>query len=288
MSSTAPTEFLPFPKLPPELRDMVWDEALPTLDLQRFNAEIAPHPDTPKSCKSKDLVLCLTPHEDFVQLTSGFVGLLSACRESRRAAITKIKCHLPINYIARDADGLVAVRFAKVPFNPDGHLCISGLGSALQDAKEGFGARGMDLSSYSSPYSLPRDIQCATFPAIKNLTITLDMSSKFEGFFLFLLAHGFIRWDHSVFHIMAKRMTKLDTVALVDECWMNERHRIDAKDFEWLHKPAPVVRPRGDDDDESTTVKIPWEKLFREFKSGSTRFTALKEFRAGPVDARAS
>lgn len=288
MSSTAPTDFLSFPKLPPELREMVWDGALPSLDLQRFNAEIALHPDFPKSKKSEDLVLCLTPHDDFVQLTSGYVGLLGACRESRWAASARIKCNLPINYIARDADGLVAVRFARVPFNPDGHLCISGLGSALQDAKEGFGARGMDLSLYSPRPSLPQDMQCATFPEIKNLTITLDMSSRFEGYFLFLLAYGCIRWDHSVFDIIAKRMTKLDTVALVDECWMNERHHIDAKDFEWLHKPAPVVRRRGDDDDESTTVKIPWRQLFREFKSSSTRFTALKEFRAGPVDARAS
>ncbi|KAK7703468.1 hypothetical protein SLS64_009138 [Diaporthe eres] len=132
MTSIAPTEFPSFTVLPPELREIVWDEALPTLDIQRFNAEVAPHPKFPKSNKSEDLVLCLNPHDDFIQLTSGYVGLLGACRESRWAAVAKTKAFLPINYVARDTDGSSAVRFARVPFNPDGHLCIGSLGPVLR------------------------------------------------------------------------------------------------------------------------------------------------------------
>lgn len=288
MSSTAPAEFLFFPQLPPELREMVWNEALPNLDMQRFNAEIASHSDSPKSNKPEDLVLCLTPNDDFVQLTSGYVGLLGACRESRWAAIAGIKCYLPINYIARDTDGSVAVRFAKVPFNPDGNVCISGLGLAFHNAAEGNGARGTNLPSSYLPHALGEGIQCVTFPGIKNLTITLNMPGDFESIHFLLMG-----WNKCVFDNMVKRMNKLETVAMVDEDRMNERHQIEAKDFEWLHNPMRVVRPREDDDgwdygqDEPSTVEIPWQQLFHDFAYKVDIFKALMEFRAGRIAAAA-
>lgn len=287
MASTTPTEFPSFPKLPPELREMVWDEAfqIPTLDIQRFNAEIALHPDSPKmSCEARDLVLCLNPNDDFVQLTSGLVGLLRACRESRWAASANIKGYLPINYIARDIGDSFVVRFARVPFNPDGRLCISGLGPAFNNATKGYGARGILLPSYYYPHGLTGTIQCPTFSEIKNLTITLDMPGDFEHLHLFLLG-----WNDRLFDNMAKRMHKLETVALVDEGVLNERHHIDVKEFEGLHKPAPVVRTRGENNgDKPSTAKVPWQQLYDDFTSNLFRFNALKEFRAGPVDARAS
>lgn len=283
MSFTAPTEFLSFPKLPFELRQMVWDEILPTLDLQRFNAEIAPNPKSANSNKSEDLVLCLTPNEDFVQLTSGYMALLGACRESRWAAIAKIKCYLPINYIARDANGTLAVRSARVPFNPAGHFCISGLGPAFNDAAEGYGARGMELQAFHWSNNLAANIQCVTFNEIRNVIISLDSARDFESKYLFMRG-----WDDRAFDDMVKRMIKLETVALVDEGVLNERHEIQPRDFEWLHKPALVVHPSEDNDgwdyelDEPSSIRIPWLKLYSDFKSSLSTFSALKQFRAGP------
>lgn len=288
MSSTAPTEFLSFPQLPLELREMVWDEALPTLDLQRFNAEIAPHPDCSKSNNPEDLVLCLTPNDDFVQLTSGYVGLLGACRESRRAAIVRIKGYLPIHYVAREADGSVAVRFAKVPYNPDGNFCISGLGPAFTAAADGYGARGMKLKALHWPQPLMETIQCASFPEVKNLSITLDLPADFESTYLFLLGK-----DDPSFADMLKSMTKLETVALVDEGWMNEWHRIDAKYREWLYNPYPVFRGRIGDNgvvyelDEDSTVHVRWRRLFEGFMARRDRFHALRQSRAGQMAAGA-
>lgn len=282
MSFTAPTEFLSFPKLPFELRQMVWDEVLPTLDLQRFNAEIAPNPNYPNSKKSEDLVLCLTPNQDLVQLTSGYLGLLGACHESRWAAVSKIKCYLTINCITRDANGTLAVRSARVPFNPDGHLCISGLGPAFDDAAEGYGARGVELQASHWSKTLAENIQCVTFSEIRNLTISLDSPRNFES--KYQLMRG---WDDRVFDIMAKRMINLETVALVDEGVLNERHQIPPKDFEWLHKPALVVRPSEDNDgwdyelDEPSGVRVPWLKLYSDFKSSLGTFNAIKQLRAG-------
>lgn len=283
MNSPTPTEFLYFPQLPVELREMIWDEALPTLDLQRFNAEIAPHPDSPESTKSEDLMLCLTPNDDFVQLTSGYVGLLGACRESRWAAMAKIKGYLPINYIARTADDAVAIRSAKVPYNPDGHLCISGLGPAFIAAAEGHGARGMKkLQKRHWPQPLSEGIQCVTFPEIRNLTITLTMPEDFESVHLFLLG-----WDDRVFGNMVQRMPKVETVALVDEGVLNERRHIDAEEFEGLHRPVRVVRHRGDDDsldddaDGLSNLEVPWRRIYTDYINRLSLFNAVKQFRAG-------
>lgn len=261
---------------------MVWDEVLPTLNLQRFNAEIAPNPNFPHSKKSEHLVLCLTPNQDFVQLTSGYLGLLGACRESRRAVITKIKCYLPINYITRDANSTLAVRSARVPFNPYGHLCISGLGPAVESATEGYGARGMELQASHWPKALATNIQCITFTEIRNLTISLDSPRDSESKYLFMRG-----WDDRVFDIMAQRMFKLETVSLVDEGVLNGRHQIPPKDFEWLHKPAPVVHPSEDNDgwdyelDEPPKVQVPWLKLYSDFKFSLGTFNAIKQFTFG-------
>jgi hypothetical protein len=278
INSTTPTEFLSFSKLPIELRQMVWNEALPTLDMQRFRAEIAPHPNSLPSNKSEDLVLCLTPHDDFVQLTSGYRGLLGACRESQWAVTDKIKYYLPINYIASHGNNSVAVRSARVPFNPDGQLCISGLRPALHNASDGFGARDMDLPAPYWPEDLAEEIQCTTLAGIKHLTIALDPPRISECSRMFMLG-----WCHRAFDILAKRMGQLETVALIDEGVLNERH---PKDFRWLHTPMPVVRPSEDGDgwdydlDEPSTIKIPWMKLYYEFKSSLSTFLAIKKLRA--------
>lgn len=279
MNSTTPTEFHRFPELPAELREMVWEEAMPgPLDLQRFNAEIAPHPDHRGSNRPDGLVLCLTPHDDFIWLTSGHRGLLGACRESRWIAAAKIKFYLPINYLARDANGSFAVRFAKVPFNPDGRLCISGLSPALHDAEEGRGARGMELQASHQARDLTRDIQCAAFPEVKNLTICLRWPKGYDKIHLFMLG-----WDERAFDRMAKKMDKLETVALADEGVLDDRHHMGTEDLERLHAPAPVTR--GDDCwddelDEPADVEIPWSTLYRNFVSSICGFNALKQLRA--------
>lgn len=267
INSTTPTEFFSFSTLPVELRQMVWNEALPILDIQRFTVEIAYHPDSPHSDEAGNLVLCLTPHEDFVQLTKGHLGLLGACYESRMAAIAKIPCNLPINYIALDGDGGPVVRFARVPFNPDGQLCISGLGVASFNASCGRGARGMDLRTSDLPQYLAAEIQCVTIPEIKNLTIALDPPMVYVRLSRFMR-----NFNKPIVDNLAMRMDKLQTVALIDEGVLNERHGICPNDFDWLHKRAPVVRPSDDDDgwnyefDEQSIVGIPWLKLYEKLK----------------------
>ncbi|KAJ0121994.1 hypothetical protein J7T55_002505 [Diaporthe amygdali] len=281
MSSITPTEFLYFPKLPVELRRMVWDQALPaTLDFQRFNAEIAHHPNCVKSNKSESLVLCLTPHDDFVHITSGYRGLLGACKESNTIASVEVPFHLPINYLAPDANGSLIVRFASVPFNPDGQLCISGLGPALHAASEGDGARGMDLRWSYWPDNLAEDIKCASFPKIKNLTIALDSAKDSESEWRFLRG-----WDDRAFHKMALRMINLETVALVDEEALDLRQKIDAETFNSMHKPAPVVRPSEDDDgwnhdlDEPSAVRIPWVKLYADLQFDFATFKFINRYK---------
>lgn len=251
MASDTPTDFLLFPRLPPELRQMVWDEALPTLGLQRFKAEIKPHPDSTikwpadpfsrrgnRKAKSflinipKNFVLCLTPNDDFVQLTSGYRGLLGACHESRRAATARIKCHLSIYYTARNADGSFTARPARVPFNPDGHICISDLFLTFDI-----------LRSYGACGRLAEAIQCPAFHEMKNLVISVNWPED-----AYKLARFTRKWTDRVFDIMARRMNKLETVALVEERVLKDRHPLDAKGFVSLRRPR-VIRAREEGGD---------------------------------------
>ncbi|KAI3393419.1 hypothetical protein diail_4287 [Diaporthe ilicicola] len=280
MHSITSAEFLPFSKLPVELRRMIWDEAvLAPMEYQRFNAEIARHPDLNTSNKAQSLVLCLTPHDEFIQLTSTHRGLLGACHESRAIASESVIHELPINYLAPDGRGSFAVRFARVPFNPDGRVCISGLGPAFDAAGDGHGARSMNLRWACPREYLAEAMQCATIPEVKNLTIALDPARDLESKRLFMLG-----WDGVAFNNLALRMPKLETVALVDEGVLGERGHMDAEDFSWMHKPARVVRPAEDDDgwdyemDEPSAVKIPWLQLWNDFRRAMSTYEAIKLF----------
>ncbi|KAL1877960.1 hypothetical protein Daus18300_002314 [Diaporthe australafricana] len=282
MNSINPTEFSSFLKLPLELRMMIWVEALPTrLDYQRFKAEIARHPDSIDGRRPDSFVLCLSPHEDFLQLTSGLRGLLGACRESHAIASQNITHVLPINYLAPDGKGSFDVRFARVPFNADGQLCISGLGPAFHAAAEEDGARGMDLRWSCDSDILAEGIQCVTLPEVKHLTITRDPARDFESKRRFMLG-----WDDCAFNNLAVRMANLEEVALIDEGVLSERQHIDAETFNWMHQPATVVRPGEDDDgwdyeiDEPSAVKIPWMKLYDHFKSSLNTFEAINQFKS--------
>lgn len=275
MDSGTPTEFLLFPDLPPELRQMVWDEALPTLGLQRFKAEIKPHPDSTIKCPAKpfsgrgnltkffrdnspkNFVLCLTPNDDFVQLTSGYRGLLGACHESRGAAMARIKCHLSIYYTARNADGSFTARSARVPFNPDGHICISDLVLSFDIPKSyGDGARE----------HLAEFIQCPALNEMKNLVISVNLPRDSHKFVKFML-----NWPYSAFENMARRMNKLETVAMVDERVLNDQHPPDAKGFVSLRNPR-VIRARDEGGDlnhwhelDDTSISHPWLQLVDDF-----------------------
>lgn len=280
MNSIKPTEFSSFLKLPFELRTMIWGEVLPTrLDYQRFNAEIARHPNSIDG-NPESFVLCLSPHEDYLQLTSGFRGLLGACRESNAIASQSITQDLPINYLAPDGRGYFEVRFARVPFNPDGQLCISGLGPAFHAAVGGDGARGIDLRWSCDADILAESIQCVTLAEVKHLTITLDPAKDFESKRRFMLG-----WDDRAFDNLAVRMPNLEKVALIDEGVLNERQLMDAEDFNWMHQPAVVVHPGEDDDgwdyemDEPSKVRIPWMKLYDHFKSSLNTFEAINQFK---------
>lgn len=271
MKSPTPTEFSPFPGLPIELRQMVWNEAVPnpTQDFQRLKAEIA---SQLLNLNGRGLVLCLTPHDEFVELTRDYLRLLGACRDSRAAALAKIDSWLPIHYIARDE----SVRFTRVPFNSDGQLCISGLCEALDLAAKGYDARGDQVHHEIIGYrhmTIARGIQCVTLSKIKNLTIALDPPLdpwKSEEFML--------GWSCAGFDTLARRMLQLKTMALVDECWLNERRDIDSASFEWVHKPTPFGRWNAIEASEIYEDGVPilvheaWYKLYEDFESNMRAF----------------
>lgn len=277
--STVPNDFFLFPQLPPELRQMVWNEAIPSpiLDLQRFNAEIA----RKRHCSS-GLVLCLTPNSDFIQLTRGHRGLLGACRDSRAAAIANTDYYLPINYIIRDSDGVPVVRPARVPFNPEGQLCISGLGPALHAASKGHGARGVDLDRrlIGGPEHIARTIECVSFSNIKNLIIALDPRRDGDSSREFLPGLGLCASNRLV-----RRMAVfgLETVELVDEGWLNERRHNHLALFKWWHNPAELLWSENEnwrlDYEKFAPVHIPWVGLYEDFKSNSRAFKAFKASR---------
>lgn len=277
---TTPTEFLCFPRLPAELQQMVWHESLPTLDLQRFNAEIARKPDRPAAQTSRELTLCLTPNDHFIQQTRGLVGLLGACYDSRAVAMGNIKARLPIQYIKQNQDGSISIRSARVPYNPDGQLCISGLGPALHFAAvEGLGARGTSvaLTGQNRADLIANTIKCVTLPEIKNLAIALDPPRQFRGQLCIMFG-----WDFQSFTNLARRMAKhkLETVELIDDGWLDERHDNEnhTLSFEWQHTPTsisrsitdPGVRPRG---------HIPWSQLLDNFKANTDSYKAIKKLR---------
>lgn len=288
MNSTTPKEFPYFPKFPAELRKMVWDEALPTLDIQHFNAEITGHPDHPVARGSWDLVLCLTPNDDFVQLTKEYVGLLSACQESRAAAMDKIKGYLPIHYITQDQqDGSIMARSARVPYNPDGLVCISGLGPALHFAAEqGLGAQGTSivLPRKNRAEFIASTITCVTLPEIKNLAIALDPPAEFMG--EHCVAFG---WDWHSFSNLVRRMgrhNKLETIELVDNGWLENRHDNNNHpiSFEWLHKPTPITRTELITDNPGSghwrpNVRTPWSRLLDDFRDNMDRLKAVRQLR---------
>ncbi|KAG8160025.1 hypothetical protein KVR01_010662 [Diaporthe batatas] len=280
--STTPTEFHFFPKLSAELRRMVWDEALPTLNLQRFNAEIARQPAYPHSNRLGPLTLCLTPSDDFIQVTKGYVGLLGACYESREAAMNKIEAYLTIQYITQNQDGSISIRFAKVPYNPDGQVCISGLGPALHFAAEdGLGARG---TAVGNPHKDKADfiaysINCATITEVKHLAIALDPPRQFMGQHCDMFG-----WDFHSFDKFARRMArhKLETMELIDDGWLDERH--ENKDhpvpFEWQHTRVPITRVPTGNVWPPPRVQISWSQLIDGFLANSKTLKAVKKLRA--------
>lgn len=259
MACTISTTFTYFLKLPIELQKMVWESAaadLPVLDIQRFTAEITL---TQSSADSKDWprpLLCFTPHEDFIKVTSGHRGLLRACRESRQAARKQIHCLLPIHYLTTDAAGSVVTRQASVPFDPSGHFCVSGLGDAIQDAREGRGARGSKfLDSHSAEYIIGQiqGLEQATSP-IKNLTIVLERPlNKFSR------GKYMLGWDDKVFDLIASRMPNLKTASLISEGVLNRRHYLDQQEFSHMH-PSVDVFPVGERWWEQRAV--PWYTLW--------------------------
>lgn len=273
MTSTILTDFHLFPQLPPELREMVWEEAMPgPLGMQRFNAEIANHP-TPYSGRPDDLVLCLTPHEDFVQLTTAHHGLLGACRESRWTANARIKSYLPIDYTASDANGSLAARSARVPFNPGGRVCISRLGAAVEAAAAGHTLRGARLQGSHGTSDIAKYTHCVTLLRIEHLTISLDGP---EDLWCLRLVVGS--------DLIARNMDELETVALLDEMALNKMHLITEGDVQRLHSIASLT-PEHADVQRHPAVLIPWEELYDKFVSGSRAFDRLVEFRAqqGPL-----
>lgn len=248
MACKISTAFTCFLKLPIELQKMVWESAaadLPVLDIQRFTAEITL---TQSSADSKDWprpLLCFTPHEDFIKVTSGHRGLLRACRESRQAARKQIHCLLPIHYLTTDAAGSVVTRQASVPFDPSGHFCVSGLGDAIQGASEGRGARGSKLlDPHSAEYitSQIQGLEQAT-SHIKNLTIVLGHAlNKFYRGRYMLAWDG---WDEEVFDLIVSRMPNLKTVSLISEGVLNRRHHFNQQEFNQMH-PSVAVPPANE------------------------------------------
>jgi hypothetical protein len=276
-------EFSYFQKLPTELKQMVWNEALPTFDIHRFIAEVAPQLEPTRS-KPHGLVLCLKPTEDFIQLTSGYRGLLGACHESREVALTKMTARLPIEYLTSEDDGKFAIRSARVPFSPDGLVCISNLGPALHAVWNGHGARGIELNMGDWPEALAEDIQCVTFEDIKHLAITLNAARDYESAHLFMLG-----WSVTAFDTLAKRMAgfKLETMEVLDDDWLNERHHAHPWYFRWLHKRTPLLRPNDDEDDKWNDqfdkppyVKVPWQKLYEDFRANRNAFRTIKQLKA--------
>ncbi|POS81028.1 hypothetical protein DHEL01_v200601 [Diaporthe helianthi] len=280
MDFNTPTDFLFFPFLPAWIRQMVWDEALPTLYIQRFNAEVARNQDHPLANGSGGLTLCLTPNDDFVQLTKGYVGLLGACQESRAAAQIKIEGYLPIQYIAQDQDGSISIRFAKVPYNPDGQVCISGISPAMHLASEGLGARGTSLAmARNDPADvIAYNIRCVTIPEIKNLAIALDLPRGYVDERSIMSG-----WDFHCYNHLASRMAayKLETMELVEEGWLDERH--DYEDhpeyFAYLHMPAPLLSSVAVAPNVRPRVQMPWTRLLDDFMAKRTALRTIRNRR---------
>lgn len=241
MASTTPTTFTCFPKLPLELQKMSWEAAaadLPVLDFQRFTAEITLTERNADSEKPQRLLLCFTPHADFINITTGHRGLLGACLESRKAAQKQIDCLLPIHYLTTDATGSLVPRQGSVPFNFSGHFCVSGLGLAIKEATEGRGARGSKLLHSHRASCIVKKIQGReeVTSLIKNLTIVLGSAQgEFdEGQYIFGA-------DDMIFDLIASRMPKLKTVSLISDVILNRRNHLDQEDFNDLHQICNLI-----------------------------------------------
>lgn len=269
MASIVSSTFPRFRKLPLELQIMVWKAAaanLPVLDIQRFTAEITlkqmgDHPHSPARP-----LLSFTSHPDYINLTTGHRGLLRACRESRKAAQPQIDCLLPIHFLTTDGTGNLVTRQAFVPFNPSGDFCISGLGDAIEKAKEGRGARGSRLGQPETATWILYEIlglEGATTSLIKNLTIALDDSFKaFED----------IRgWDDDAFNIIASRMPNLKTVTFTGEGILNRRHVISRCDFNRIHKRHTVI---PEHEREWGECIVSWKSLWDDWTHAQRVFAA--------------
>lgn len=213
MASTTPITFICFPKLPLELQKMIWEAAaadLPVLDIQRFTAEITLTQRNAHDDKPQRPLLCFTPHEDFIDLTTGHRGLLRACRESRKPAQKQSDCLLPIQYLTTDDTGSLVTRRASMPFNPSGGFWVGGLSLAVKAATEGRGARGSKLlHSHSAAYIITHvEILDEATSLVKNLVIDLEPQSEFDD------RRDMIRWHYQACDLIASNMPNSNAVGL--------------------------------------------------------------------------
>lgn len=263
---------------------MIWEDAaanLPVMSIQRFNAEIILSQQSSYACnRPHSLLICFTPHADFINLTTGHRGLLRACRESRKAAQREIDCLLPIHYPATDATGMVIPRQAFIPFNPSGYFCISGLGRAVGDAAMGRGARGSRLLSSPWEESVIGDIQGlepTTTSMIKNLTIALDPARPL-GPWQTIYMRG---WNVRVFEEFASKMPNLKTVSLLGEAIMNRRHHLDQVDFDRMHKTVSVI-PKNERAGWETAV--PWCTLWESWRRQQVLYYAITQSKIDEIE----
>lgn len=193
---------------------------------------------------------------------------MGACRESRWTANARIKSYLPIDYIARDANGSLAVHSARVPFNPIGRVRISRRGAVVEAAAAGHTLRGARLQGSHEPSDIAKYTHCVTLPRIEHLAISLDGPTGLWGLELVLGSD-----------LIARNMDKLETVALLDEMALNKMHLITAGDIQLLHSIASLT-PEHADVQRHPAVLIPWEELYGKYVSGSRASDRLMEFRA--------
>lgn len=271
-----------FPDLPIELQKMIWEEAaadLPVISIQRFNAEIVLSQKIVHTRNQpRPLLICCTPHADFINLTTGHRGLLRACRESRKAAQRQIDCLLPIHYPTKDATGMVIPQQAFVPFNPSGYFCISGLGRAILCASRGRGARGSRLLRSQSVEDVIWDIQCleaTTTSLIKNLTIALDPTRVRSA------QAYMVGWKERVLEKFASQMPNLKTVSLLSEAIINRRHHIDQIDFDRMHKTVSVV-PENERAGGETAV--PWRTLWESWRRQQILYCAITQSKIDEIE----
>lgn len=269
-------DFASFPKLPLELQRMVWKEVardLAHLDYQRFIFEIVQDSRADKGDDS--ITLCFRPHEDFINLTFGHRALLQACRESRWAAHEQIECYLPIQYLdmGTTATNALRIREAKVPFNPNGQFCISGLGPAIENASHATGARNLPLPTRYGVEGVTqsiRGLELATSGMVKNLTIALDWPDDP------VRAHNFLLgWDLEAFDTIALGFTNLQAVAVIGEGVMNRRHHIEERAFKFMHKPLRVEHGKGSKQE----VSINWRKLYNTWEYEHGMFQDVIRFK---------